>query len=295
MKKFFKKLLYGKLNPLFSFLLRILMDTEYAILNIIWFLKGGRKPNKAEQKEMATKVTVIFKSFERQSLAKGLYRNIRRYYPDIKIIIADDSEIPLELEDKNLEVINLPFNSGLSYGIIEALERVKTPYVIRLDDDELLTPFSNFHKHLRFLEEEKRADLVAVSFLQALRINNLEKRAESFFNQELKYAIKPLKIPNRTPIRDGYTVIGKPPNIFIARTDALRKVGYDKNIRMIDHHEFFLRASGEIVSVFDKNSFVFHRHNFLDKNYLKYRSDYHGDKKYISAKISSWLSGKLDK
>ncbi len=30
-------------------------------------------------------------------------------------------------------------NSGLSYGLNRALEKVKTPYVMRMDDDELLT------------------------------------------------------------------------------------------------------------------------------------------------------------
>ena len=38
-----------------------------------------------------------------------------------------------------MKVIQLPFNSGLSYGLNRALEKVKTPYVMRMDDDELLT------------------------------------------------------------------------------------------------------------------------------------------------------------
>lgn len=284
MKNILRKLLYGRLNPLFRLAIRFLMAFEYSVLSAFWFLKGGRKPDRQSQKNMAEKVTVIFKSFERQKFARQLYKNIRSYYPDIKIIIADDSEKPLELEGENLEVINLPFNSGLSYGIIKALERVKTPYVIRLDDDELLTPFSNFHKHLSFLEREDRVDLVAVSFRQALRSRSLEETAESFYKQDMRNAYKPLIIPHKTKIED-YFVVGKPPNIFIARTDSLRKVGYDKNIRMIDHHEFFLRASGEIVSCFEPCSFVYHRHDFSDKHYLKYRSDYQGDKEYIRAKI----------
>lgn len=284
MKNILRKLLYGRLNPLFRLVIRILMAFEYSVLSVFWFLKGGRKPDRQSQKEMAEKVTIIFKSFERQRLARQLYKNIRSYYPDIKIIIADDSEKPLKIKGENLEVINLPFNSGLSYGIIKALEMVKTPYVIRLDDDELLTPFSNFHKHLSFLEREDRVDLVAVSFRQALRNGSLEETAESFYKQDMRNAYKPLIIPHKTKIED-YFVVGKPPNIFIARTEALRKVGYDKNIRMIDHHEFFLRASGEIVSCFEPYSFVYHRHDFSDKHYLKYRSDYQSDKEYIRAKI----------
>lgn len=38
--------------------------------------------------------------------------------------------------------IHLPFNSGLSKGLIEVIAGVETPYVMRLDDDMLLTSSS---------------------------------------------------------------------------------------------------------------------------------------------------------
>ena len=78
------------------------------------------------------------------------------------MIIADDSENPLDLQEENLEIIRLPFNSVLSYGIGRALEKVTTPYVIRLDDDELLTPFTRFEKQLGFLKAHPEVDLVGV-------------------------------------------------------------------------------------------------------------------------------------
>ena len=72
-------------------------------------------------------------------MAKQLYKNLQDYYPGIKIIIADDSSVPFDLQGETLEVIQLPFNSGLSYGLNRALEKAKTPYVMRMDDGELLT------------------------------------------------------------------------------------------------------------------------------------------------------------
>ena len=72
-------------------------------------------------------------------MAKRLYENLQKYYPGISVIIADDSSTPLELQGDSLEIIQLPFNSGLSYGLNRAIEKVKTPYVMRMDDDELLT------------------------------------------------------------------------------------------------------------------------------------------------------------
>ena len=47
------------------------------------------------------------------------------------------------------------------------------------------------------------------------------------------YEPKPLKIPHKTQIDSSHCVLGKVPNIFIARTEKVREKGYDDNIRMI--------------------------------------------------------------
>ena len=87
-----------------------------------------------------------------------------------------------------------------------------------------------------------------------------------------------------TKIDERHVVVGKTPNRFIARTEKLQSVGYDDNIRMIDHHEFFYRAAGNIVSVLDTECYVIHYHNWFDRNYKKYRADYQGDLQYIRRK-----------
>ena len=72
-------------------------------------------------------------------MAKCLYENLHKYYPGVRVVIADDSRQPLNLKGESLTIIQLSFNSGLSYGLNQALEKVDTPYVMRMDDDELLT------------------------------------------------------------------------------------------------------------------------------------------------------------
>ncbi len=62
-------------------------------------------------------------------MAKRLYSGIRAYYPGAAIVIVDDSAEPLEIADT--DIIHLPFNSGLSKGLIAALDAVKTEYVMR--------------------------------------------------------------------------------------------------------------------------------------------------------------------
>lgn len=219
-------------------------------------------------------VTFIYKSFNRQNQAKRLYKSIKAYYPQAHIIIADDSEEPLNIE--GADIIHLPFNSGLCKGLIEALSRVKTEYVMRMDDDELLTPGSNIHKQLSYLQSHPTVDLVGIQ----PSFRNPEKAAAVYSRIKMR---KQLVIPAGTII-DGREVVYKTPNIYLARTEKVREVGYDPNIRMIDHHEFFYRAAGQIVSVQDPHSYVMHCHNRFEKEYDLYRRDTLNDSKYIKMK-----------
>ena len=93
-----------------------------------------------------------------------------------------------------------------------------------------------------------------------------------------------LKVSHMTRIDGNHMVLGKVANIYLARTEKLREVGFDSNIRVIDHHEFFWRAAGVITSAAALDTVVFHRHNPYEKGYNSYRSDYAADLEYIKKK-----------
>lgn len=232
-----------------------------------------------DRENVARNVTFIFKSFNRPMKAARLYKSIKQYYPGARVVIADDSEKPLVIHnmDKGDEIIRLPFNSGLSKGIIEALSRVETPYVMRMDDDVLLIPSTDVCKELAFLQKYKEADLTSFQLT-----HRAPKRMAEYYSR-IKMNRK-LIIPAGSFI-DGHEVVYKTANIFLTRTESLRKVGYDPKIRMIDHHEFFFRAAGEIVCVQDPKNYIMHCHNYFEKEkYLKHRNDIEGDIEYIMQK-----------
>ena len=289
MKENMKKLVRRIADTRFSVVLYVIYQIAiffvHSFVKISWFFSGKRKPDKEAAQFMAENVTFIFKTFERQKLAKKLYKNIQRYYPGVKVIVADDSSKPLNIVGENLEIIRLPFNSGLSFGLNRALEKVGTPFVVRMDDDELLTPYTRFHEHLKFLMEHPEVDLVGVLPFNLPSWTNLKKEAQKYYEQSMSRAPKKLKIPHMTQIDERRKVVAKPPNIFIARTDKMREVGYDDNIRMIDHNEFFYRAAGNIVSALDESCYVLHYHNRYNRHYQTYRSDISGDIEYIRQKV----------
>ena len=226
----------------------IVARVEYWLLDFYWAMKGFRRPSVEDAALVASNVTFIFKSFERQKQAVALYKSIRKYYPKARVIIADDSSKPLILRGENLRVIQMPFNSGLSKGLNMALAEVKTPFLVRMDDDELLTRRSSIAGELRFLLSHPEIDLVGIPCIDALRPPSLKKSIRPYSKISMKEAPLPLKVPHGTRVDANHVVLGKVPNILLARTESIRKVGWDDNIRMIDHHDFFFRAAGVLVS-----------------------------------------------
>lgn len=62
-------------------------------------------PDQEEVEFVRENVTVIFKSFERQKMAKRLYENLQKYYPGVRVVIADDSRKPLDLKGDSLTIV----------------------------------------------------------------------------------------------------------------------------------------------------------------------------------------------
>ena len=281
---FFRRLSATRFSGVLSPLSKGLMELQRHFFQLKWKLQKAPMPTLEDIALMQENVTFIYKSFQRQRLAKELYFNIQKYYPGVQVIVADDSEKPLRIKGDHIQIIQLPFNSGISYGINCALEQVKTPYVIRMDDDRLITPFTNFHGQLRFLMEHSEVDLAAVSYISLPRCPTLAQAAAPYYAQRMENAPLPLKIPHMTWLDANHVVLAKPPNVFVAHTEAIRRVGYDNNIRMIDHNEFFFRAAGVLVSVLDPTAYTLHRHDMFDTGYKKFRNDTLGDALYIRRK-----------
>ena len=254
---------------------------EYQLLDLWWAIKGYKKPAVEEVTLVADNVTFMFKSFERHKQARALVRSIRKYYLGTRIVIADDSREPLEIAGDDVTILHMPFNSGLSKGLNLALAEVKTPFLVRMDDDELLTRHVDLGSEFRFLQSHPEVDLVAMPCIDACKSLSVKKNLRVYSEFNMREAPLPLKIPHGTWIDDSHIVLGKVNNRFLARTDSIRKVGWDDNIRMIDHHDFFYRAAGVLVSVLSMNSVVFHNHNFFSPHYNKFRFDWKGDALYL--------------
>lgn len=96
---FLQRYLSSVCRPLQS----VVSTLEYWALEACWTTCGYRKPTAEDAAFVAENVTIMFKSFERQKQARALVKSIWKYYPGVRIVIADDSATPLTLSSQHDE------------------------------------------------------------------------------------------------------------------------------------------------------------------------------------------------
>lgn len=106
--------------------------------------------------------TIIIKTFERIDSAKRLLNSIFKYYPDIQVVVSDDSaeakrhkqEVLKKWPNKNLVYLDLPYDVGLSAGRNLAVAQVKTKYFVLCDDDFIFGPRTDLRRLKDTLEKK---------------------------------------------------------------------------------------------------------------------------------------------
>lgn len=264
LRKSLKSAVNSSLSPLIKAGYSTVISTELA-----YELSLDMVRSKPCTDEKCHQLTGVIKTFERPKKLMRLLRSIQRRFPTLKLIVVDDSRVPVKLDD--IEVIELPFDSGVSAGRAVGLECVKTPYVINLDDDFIFTRKTNLTRAVKYLNRNSNVDLVAgeVAYLPYYI------RYDYSTHQLMNYDRPPLH--SKGVVIDGLTVYEKCANFFIARTDKLHEVGWDPQLKRLDHADFYTRAFGRLVTVFDPEIELLHTPTHFDQHYLKIRHNYSQD------------------
>nr|XP_006812674.1 PREDICTED: beta-1,4 N-acetylgalactosaminyltransferase 1-like [Saccoglossus kowalevskii] len=177
--------------------------------------------------DISRKLTVVAKTFERYECVKRLISSINTFYPNMTIIVADDSE-------KNVKHFQMPFLDGYAAGKNLVVSQVRTNYLLMVDDDFVFTNETILERFVVKLESRTaELDLVAgvISNMKGKISEDTSKNGWS----EVEYARNedggclfkrdiPVKRVEGFPnciLKD--MVI----NFFMAKTEAIRKVGFD--------------------------------------------------------------------
>lgn len=220
---------------------------------------------------MKNEISIIVKTFKRPEYIERFIDSVRKYYPEINILVADDSDesfvgSPIKLWEprKNVFYWKMPFNSGLSSGRNFLISKVKTKYVVLCDDDFIFcedTKLETLYENIKL----DTADIIGglVGGKNAVEYNfTLQK-----INGKLHYIKKHRYFKNDLYF---YDVI---PNFFIAKTAVLKKIKWDNSLKLVEHSDFFLRAmyAGTRTAFINKVR-VLHDHQNTE-NYKQYRND----------------------
>ena len=216
------------------------------------------------------------KTFERPAIIARLVASIRAMYPTIPVIVVDDSRAPEPIS--GVDHLILPFDRGVSAGRQAGLDRVRTPYVLVLDDDFIFYRATRLRPALERVQRNPKIDLLGG---QLVDLPYLRVRRPPL-GQIFPTTAQPL-VPIGSTL-DGLLVCDKVANFYLARTDRLRRVGWTPELRRIDHADFFTRALGVLVSVFDPAFRCLHAQTPFDRHYMSHRTDDHSDRAILAAR-----------
>ncbi|XP_059203530.1 beta-1,4 N-acetylgalactosaminyltransferase 2-like [Centropristis striata] len=191
-------------------------------------------------------VTITTKTFLRYQQLKVLLRSIRRFYSNIKVIIADDSFEPEHITGAHVEQYFMPPAQGWFAGRNLAVSQVTTKYFLWVDDDFLFTVKTKIEKLVEVMEANPELDMVGGTvdgnqFYFSLLYEEGEEKEGGCLYRKSKERFNSLPGYPQCFLANGVV------NFFLARTDAVQKVGFDPKLKRVAHSEFFMDGLGSLL------------------------------------------------
>jgi GT2 family glycosyltransferase len=219
-------------------------------------------------------VTAVIKTFLRPKSLDRLIRSIRRYYPQLRIVVADDSPDPCPRDD--VEYLQLPPDTGVGAGRNALLQHLATPYFLTLDDDYEFTSETRIERLLEIVTQAKATIAGGYCARCKQRLFRIKYRSQPYFGIiENKNGHLILSRGYRSR-QDGYFLCDIVPQFFVADTAAVRAIGgWDPRLKTNDHQEFFVRVQQHGLRVaYCPSVSILHWHT-MPKEYASYRERNH--------------------
>ncbi|XP_044535475.1 beta-1,4 N-acetylgalactosaminyltransferase 1 [Gracilinanus agilis] len=205
-------------------------------------------PPEGAKYNISALVTIATKTFLRYDRLRKLINSIRRFYPTITVIIADDSEQPQPVSGPHIEHYLMPFGKGWFAGRNLAVSQVTTKYVLWVDDDFIFTGRTKIEKLVDVLERTS-LDLVggavreitgfSTTYRQLMSIESGGPGLGNCLIQRRGFHHELPGFPSCV-VTDGVV------NFFLARVDKVREIGFDPRLSRVAHLEFFLDGLGSL-------------------------------------------------
>lgn len=233
--------------------------------------------------ECVEDITLIISTFKRDVCLKRLITTCQIYYPKMKILVGYQGKCKLDTHFSNTEIIELPEDCGLSYARNALVKKVETKYTLLLDDDQLILPFTDLKQMKSIFEYDDKIGIVSGRMLE----NKVIKGYERFFlpcddtllliDWSALNAKKLTELRKHNGVEFGYAHITY--NVFIAKTEVLKKYSWDERHKIHSEHlDFFLNLhlNSDVKVAFTPKIFFGHMPEASKEyNESRYRQFYH--------------------
>ena len=249
-------------------------------------------------------ITIIIKTFIRINCIDRQLQSIEKYYPQLPVIICDDSQdaiknkefIIKKYNDLDINYIITKENIGLSEGRNVLIDNVKTEFFLLCDDDFIFFKDTNL-EIARTELEKNNYDILGGLCLNAYRVNyeTKKQKIQLFMRkcQEVFQHYRKVGYDGKIEFdNDKITIITHKlnysskkvfntdicENFFLARTSVIQKLRWYDKLKLNEHEDFFIRAKKQNIKIGvtplfkilhypeSNNSFKVHRNT----NYYKY-------------------------
>ncbi|XP_077185275.1 beta-1,4 N-acetylgalactosaminyltransferase 1 isoform X3 [Paroedura picta] len=190
-------------------------------------------------------VTIATKTFLRYDKLRIMIDSVRKFYPTVTIIIADDSQTPERVEGPHIEQYFMPFGKGWFAGRNLAVSQVTTKYVLWVDDDFIFTPRTKVENLVDVLEKTS-LDLVGgavreitgytATYRQQISVQPGNEDGDCLRTRQGYHHV--IEGFPSCVVTDGVI------NFFLARTEKVLQAGFDPRLSRIGHLEFFIDGLG---------------------------------------------------
>lgn len=237
-----------------------------------------------------TLIAVIIPTFLREDKLRNCvesllktFGNVNRFQPFIKIYIGDQTDITPEkadfyqsLADLGHQVIQLPYNCGLSYSRNYLISKTKEPLVLVADDDYVFDESTNLEPMINLLLLDENIGIVGGALndreTKPLRIY-IDKTKNNSINK-LTYVTKMITYSeSKSTIKQKsykYFKTEMVPNFFLMKREVAQDIKWDNELKLVEHSDFFLRLKTTNWKVlFTPDTIV---HHFPENNSQIYSS-----------------------
>ena len=218
-------------------------------------------------------ITILIKTNDRYVCLNRLLKSIFKFYPNIKVMIADDGKIKYKEKilkkyaKYDIDYYCLKNDSGLSKGRNFLLNKTKTKHFLLCDDDFVFDKKTNIELCLEKIKE-KKLDILGGYIRNYKIITNFKDKIILFIQKILRYELPTNYIGNikvdGAVFKANYFIHSFPSyqktdivlNFFIAKTESVKAMGgWDDQLKLQEHTEFFYRAKLNKLKVGFINSF----------------------------------------